>query len=105
MDQRSVPAQRETVPSRAGSPGGGDPPAGKTLLRDGPRDPLRALLGIYKVISITGILPMSCRFFPTCSSYSAQALKKWGLLRGTFLGLRRILRCHPGFPGGFDPVP
>ncbi len=47
----------------------------------------------------------SCRFLPTCSEYSYQAIEKYGILRGLFLALKRILRCHPLSKGGWDPVP
>ena len=46
-----------------------------------------------------------CRFFPSCSEYTAQAIQKHGACKGACLGLKRILRCHPWNPGGFDPVP
>ncbi len=49
-------------------------------------------------------LPQSCRFYPSCSDYSLQALKKYGIFKGGWLGLRRILRCNPFNPGGYDPV-
>ena len=50
-------------------------------------------------------LPASCRFYPTCSEYMVQAVEKRGLWRGLALGLRRVLRCNPFHPGGFDPIP
>lgn len=46
----------------------------------------------------------SCRFYPTCSEYAMQAINKYGLIKGTYLAIKRILRCHPFNPGGFDPV-
>lgn len=47
----------------------------------------------------------SCRFHPTCSSYAIEAIEVHGALRGSFMGLMRVLRCHPFHPGGYDPVP
>ncbi|MEK6321418.1 MAG: membrane protein insertion efficiency factor YidD [Acidobacteriota bacterium] len=57
----------------------------------------------YKVL-ISPLLPPSCRFTPTCSEYAMQAIQKYGALRGVYLGARRLLRCHPFRPGGYDPV-
>ncbi len=54
---------------------------------------------------ISPLLPPACRFTPSCSEYMRQALIKHGALRGTWLGTRRLLRCHPFTPGGHDPVP
>lgn len=66
--------------------------------------PLVLLIRIYQRV-ISPILPPACRFTPTCSEYFAEALLTWGPLKGTWLGIRRILRCHPFHPGGDDPVP
>jgi len=65
-----------------------------------------ALLSIrfYKK-AISPFLPSACRFHPTCSEYTYQAIERYGFLRGSWLGIRRIVRCNPFNAGGFDPVP
>jgi putative membrane protein insertion efficiency factor len=62
------------------------------------------LIRCYKY-AISPMLGQNCRFFPGCSDYAAQAIDRYGACKGACLGLRRILRCHPWNPGGFDPVP
>ncbi|HEY3365291.1 MAG TPA: membrane protein insertion efficiency factor YidD [Symbiobacteriaceae bacterium] len=47
----------------------------------------------------------TCRFYPTCSQYAYEALGKYGALKGTYMAVKRVLRCHPFHPGGYDPVP
>jgi len=54
---------------------------------------------------ISPFKPTTCRFYPSCSEYAVQALKKYGLLKGLRLSAMRILRCHPLNPGGYDPLP
>ncbi|MDR2953516.1 MAG: membrane protein insertion efficiency factor YidD [Prevotella sp.] len=55
--------------------------------------------------AISPMLPPSCRYTPTCSEYAIQAIKKYGPFKGFWLGLKRILRCHPWGGHGYDPVP
>jgi len=65
---------------------------------------LRLLLRGYRY-AISPMLPAACRFHPSCSAYAEEALTRHGVLRGGWLGLRRVCRCGPWHPGGFDPVP
>lgn len=65
---------------------------------------LRALVRGYRYF-ISPLLPAACRFHPSCSQYAEQALKDHGALRGGWLSARRICRCGPWHPGGYDPVP
>ena len=61
------------------------------------------LLKVFKY-TLSPLLPPACRFTPTCSEYAADAVAQYGALKGTAMGLRRILRCHPFSDGGYDPV-
>ena len=54
---------------------------------------------------ISPLFPPHCRFYPTCSQYALEAVEKYGFLRGGFLAVKRILKCHPYHKGGYDPVP
>lgn len=75
----------------------------KFLLRL-PRLVLRLLVRIYQ-ICISPLLPKSCIYTPTCSQYAIEALEKYGAIKGSWLAIKRILRCHPWHEGGYDPVP
>ncbi len=61
------------------------------------------LINIYQFFS--KMKPPVCRFYPTCSEYTKQAIIKYGIIKGMWLGIKRICRCHPFNPGGYDPVP
>jgi len=56
----------------------------------------------YVISPLTG---QNCRYYPTCSAYALEAVEKYGSLKGAFLAIKRVLRCHPFHAGGFDPVP
>jgi len=66
--------------------------------------PLLLLVKVYKY-AISPLLPMACRYEPTCSNYMIEALNKYGLLKGGYLGVKRILSCHPWGGHGSNPVP
>jgi len=59
---------------------------------------------LHGLISLVFGSPTGCRFYPTCSEYSHQAIRKYGIIRGSVLSLKRLLRCHPLSSGGYDPV-
>ncbi|WP_207302957.1 membrane protein insertion efficiency factor YidD [Bacilliculturomica massiliensis] len=64
---------------------------------------LIALIRGYQTL-ISPMFPPTCRFYPTCSAYFIQAVEKYGALKGSWLGIRRILKCHPFHKGGYDPL-
>jgi hypothetical protein len=66
--------------------------------------PFIFLIWLYRKI-ISPLKPPTCRFYPTCSAYALEAISKYGAFKGGGLAMKRLLRCHPMNPGGFDPVP
>jgi uncharacterized protein len=61
------------------------------------------ILRVYKY-TLSLLLPPACRFTPTCSEYAIEAISKYGFWKGSVLGMKRLVRCHPFSPGGYDPV-
>ena len=73
-------------------------------LRAAPRRLLAGLIRGYQIV-LSPLLPPSCRFHPSCSQYALEAVSRHGALKGSWLAARRLARCHPFHPGGYDPVP
>jgi putative membrane protein insertion efficiency factor len=69
-----------------------------------PRQLLVLVVRLYQV-SLGPLLPAACRYTPSCSAYAIEALQRYGALKGGWMAVRRIGRCHPFRPGGYDPVP
>ena len=65
---------------------------------------LKTILIGYKLF-ISPLLPSSCRFYPSCSDYARMSIESHGALKGVILAIKRVLRCHPLNPGGYDPIP
>ncbi len=65
---------------------------------------LIGLVQFYRIV-ISPLKPATCRFYPTCSTYTLEALRKYGPFKGSYLGIKRILKCHPWHKGGYDPLP
>lgn len=65
---------------------------------------VKLLIRLYQ-LTLGTVLPPVCRYTPSCSQYAIEAVERYGALTGSWLALRRLLRCHPFSPGGFDPVP
>jgi len=65
---------------------------------------MRGLIRLYQLL-LSPVLPASCRFTPSCSAYAMQAIEEHGPVGGSWLGVKRICRCHPWNDGGYDPVP
>lgn len=68
------------------------------------KTPLLVAIAIYRK-AISPLLPASCRFYPSCSQYAAEAVDRYGAGRGALMALKRVARCHPWHRGGYDPVP
>jgi hypothetical protein len=68
------------------------------------RKALLFLIRLYQR-TLSQVMPSTCRFYPSCSEYGYQAVAKYGVVRGTWMAVKRIIRCNPFNPGGYDPVP
>lgn len=68
------------------------------------KKPFIFLIRVYQLV-ISPLIGPRCRYYPTCSHYAIEAIQLHGPIKGCFLAARRVLRCHPGQPGGYDPVP
>jgi len=64
-----------------------------------------AAIRLYQSTLALMLLPNTCRFYPTCSHYGYEAVEKYGAIKGGWLAIKRVARCHPFNPGGYDPVP
>jgi len=69
-----------------------------------PRRIIKAPIHFYRKV-ISPLKPPTCRFYPSCSIYALEAIEKYGAAKGSWLAMKRIAKCHPFHPGGFDPVP
>ena len=65
---------------------------------------IMVLIRGYQLI-VSPVLGPACRFYPSCSQYASLAINRYGVVKGSYMAIRRLLRCHPFHPGGFDPVP
>lgn len=77
--------------------------AALATLRLLPRQAIAGLIRVYQLLASP--FPSPCGYEPSCSMYALEAVTRYGVLKGSWLGVRRILRCHPFRPGGYDPVP
>jgi len=66
----------------------------------------RAVIGVLRLykLFLSPLLPSACRFYPTCSEYMREAVERYGVRRGVWMGTKRLAKCHPFHAGGFDPV-
>ena len=80
-------------------PGATEPEEGQGMLK-------RILIGVIRLYKrlLSPLLPPACRFYPSCSTYAIQAVERFGPVKGLWLAAKRVMRCHPYHPGGFDPV-
>lgn len=103
MSHRAPTAAQGTSGSLDGPDPSGTAPTGPAR---SPSPVARLLLGLVHLYRLTAVMRAPrCRFLPSCSSYAVEALRLHGALRGTWLAIRRVGRCHPWNPGGIDPVP
>src|SRR5260370_1296185 len=106
--ERRVGSRRPVAPAEEGAQAPHRTPAVQTPESlTGERWPRRTVMALIRVYQVTlaHLVFTQCRFVPSCSRYTYEAVERYGAVRGAWLGIRRILRCHPLHPGGYDPVP
>ena len=66
----------------------------------------KLIVGVFRLykVTVSPLLPSACRYYPSCSQYTSQAVEKYGVVRGLWMGVKRLSRCHPFHAGGLDPV-
>jgi putative membrane protein insertion efficiency factor len=95
---------QRTAHTHTCSGGGGALPSLASAEHDTVLQRLVCALIVFYQRAISPHFPPSCRYYPTCSAYALEAVKKYGVIRGSYMAVRRILRCHPFSRGGYDPV-
>lgn len=82
-------------------------PVGVVTMRNWSFMPQALLIGVLRAYQrmISPALPSACKFYPTCSEYACQAVERYGAAQGSWMAIRRLVRCRPFSPGGYDPVP
>lgn len=92
------------IANDSSSPSSKEPSSKRNLVSEALGQVLKGGIHGYRLL-VSPLFPPACRYFPTCSAFALEAITKHGPLKGSWLAVKRIGRCHPGYPGGYDPVP